>query len=93
MRAAPPPKAIALSGRQAIIAADPNVLTCFKNSRRSVKFVVIAPPRFGPSAAAAALALIDHSRLDGREGIAEGGAMIEEVFYMGRAFVTARPPS
>ena len=40
----PPPKAIALSGRQAIIAADPSVLTCFKNSRRSVKFVVMFPP-------------------------------------------------
>src|SRR5580692_8628389 len=47
MRAAPPPKAIALSGIPAIMAADPRDPTSparFKNSRRCVKFVVIFPP-------------------------------------------------
>jgi hypothetical protein len=70
MRADPPPNAIALSGNPAIIAAEPSEPTspaCFKNSRRCVKLVVISPPLFGLYAAAAALALIDHSRPDRRE--------------------------
>jgi hypothetical protein len=60
-----------------MIAADPSEPispACFKNFRRSVKLVVITPPHFGHSAAAAALALIDHSRPDGRKGTAEGSA-------------------
>ena len=47
MRAAPPPKAIALSGNPAMIAADPSDPinpACFKNSRRCVKLVLISPP-------------------------------------------------